>query len=93
VPYDGRHTYASLLIHEGRSPLLVAAALGHAGGELVWRRYAHVFEEARLAPGAGMVESIEAARADLERSGLRPACAQGPVRVLRAPRPERRKPA
>ena len=58
----GRHTYASLLIHEGRSPQLVAAALGHASGELVWRRYAHVFDEARLAPSVPMVEAIEVAR-------------------------------
>ena len=82
TPYDGRHTYASLLIHEGRSPLLVSAALGHASGELVWRRYAHVFEEARLAPEVGMVDAIEQARAELERAGLRPGCAQGAVRVL-----------
>jgi integrase len=65
TPYDGRHTYASLLIHEGRSPLLVSAALGHASGELVWRRYAHVFEEARLAPSVAMVDAIEAARAEI----------------------------
>jgi integrase len=84
TPYDGRHTYASLLIHEGRSPLLVSAALGHASGELVWRRYAHVFEEARLAPSVAMVDAIEAARAELERAGLRPGCSQGAVRALRS---------
>jgi integrase len=93
TPYDGRHTYASLLIHEGRSPLLVAAALGHASGELVWRRYGHVFEEARLAPDASMVDAVEAARAELERSGVHPVCTEAPVRVLRAVRPPRRKPA
>ena len=37
TPCDGRHTFASLLIHEGRSPLLVSAALGHASGETTWR--------------------------------------------------------
>ena len=36
-PYDGRHTYASLLIHEGQSPLAVAAAMGHASAETTWR--------------------------------------------------------
>ena len=61
-PADGRHTYASLLIHEGRSPLLVSAALGHASGELVWRRYGHVFAEARLASMSSMVLAIEEAR-------------------------------
>jgi integrase len=48
-PGDGRHTFASLLIHEARSVLLVQAALGHSSGEMVWRRYAHVFEAARPA--------------------------------------------
>ena len=62
APADGRHTVASLLIHEGRSPLLVSATLGHASGELVWRRYGHVFAEARLASMTGMVLSIERAR-------------------------------
>lgn len=41
---------ASLLIHAGRSPLAVAAALGHASGETTWQHYAHVFEEAQLRP-------------------------------------------
>ena len=49
TPYDCRHSYASLLIHAGRSPLAVAAALGHASGETTWKHYAHVFEEAQLA--------------------------------------------
>ena len=82
TPYDGRHTYASLRIHEGDSPLLVAAALGHATGELVWRRYAHLFEEARLAPNVAMVDAIEAARASVGASGIRPLFAQGPSRGL-----------
>jgi integrase len=88
TPYDGRHTYASLLIHEGRSPLLVAAALGHSSAELVWRRYAHVFDEARLAPNVPMVEAIEAARASVDLSGVRPMYAGGPERDLPAAPPE-----
>jgi integrase len=85
TPYDGRHTYASLLIAEGRHPLLVSAALGHASGELVSRRYAHLFDEARHhSEPFSMVGAIETARAKLERSGLRASCAQGTVRVLRA---------
>jgi hypothetical protein len=85
TPYDGRHTYASLLIAEGRHPLLVSAALGHASGELVWRRYAHLFDEARHhSEPFSMVGAMETARAKLERSGLRASCAQGTVRVLRA---------
>ena len=72
APYDGRHTYASLLIHEGRALPYVTAALGH------------VFDEARLAPPVGMVEAIETARAELEARGVYPICTRHPVRVLRA---------
>lgn len=80
----------------GLDPFAVAPrppALGHSTAELVWRRYGHVFEEARLAAGPSMVASIEAARAECERSGVRPACAQAPPRVLRSARPGARKPA
>ena len=61
-PYDGRASYASLLIHAGRSPLAVAAALGHASAETTWKHYAHVFEEARLASSTDPEEAIWAAR-------------------------------
>ena len=85
TPYDGRHTYASLLIHEGRSPVLVADALGHASGETVWRYYAHLFDGARAAGSpATMVESIEAARSALLGQGVYSLCTRDPVRVLRA---------
>jgi hypothetical protein len=50
VPYDGRHTFASLLIHEGRPVPYVTAALGHASAGTTLNHYAHVFDEARLAP-------------------------------------------
>ena len=50
APYDGRHTYASLLIHEGRALPYVTAALGHASATTTLDHYAHVFDEARLAP-------------------------------------------
>ena len=35
-PYDLRHSFASLLLHEGRSPIYVARQLGH-GAELTMR--------------------------------------------------------
>jgi integrase len=61
-PYDGRHSYASLLIHSGRSPLAVAAALGHASAETTWKHYAHLFDEARLASSTDPEEAIWSAR-------------------------------
>ena len=45
---------------------MVSAALGHSTGELVWKRYAHVFGEARLAPNVSMVDAVYAARATAE---------------------------
>ena len=68
APYDLRHSFASLLIHEGRNPLLVAAAMGHSSGQLIWSTYGHLFEDARLAPSTPMVEAIDAARQELHRS-------------------------
>jgi hypothetical protein len=49
--------------------------------------------EARLAGDVSMVEAIEAARAELERAAARPLCAEASVRVRRATRRLRRKPA
>ena len=75
-PYDGRHTYASLLIHEGGSPLAVAAAMGHASAETTWRHYVHIFEGARKGTPVPIEEAIAAAR-------VRPVCVEQPRRHLR----------
>jgi integrase len=77
VPYDLRHTYVSLLIHEGRSVPYVAAMAGHSP-RVCLERYAHLFGEAQLATSQTMVEAIEAARSALD---VRPVC---DVRILRA---------
>lgn len=77
VPYDLRHTFVSLLIHEGRSVPYVAAMAGHSP-RVCLERYAHVFAEAQLGAGVPMVEAIRAARDEL---GVSPVCN---VAVLRA---------
>lgn len=64
VLHYGRHTYASLLIHEGYSLPSVTAALGHESSTTTLRHYAHVFAEARLATAEKMVPAIEAARGE-----------------------------
>lgn len=46
-PYDLRHTAATLLIYEGRTPNEVAQQLGHADPGFTVRTYAHVFDDAR----------------------------------------------
>jgi integrase len=93
TPYDGRHTYASLLIHEGRSVPFVATALGHASGRMTLAHYAHVFDEAHLEPAVSMVEAVTQARAKLRRRGVYPVCTERAPRVLRSPRRARKSPA
>lgn len=83
-PYDGRHSYASLLIHSGRSPLAVAAALGHASAETTWKHYAHLFDEARLASSVDPEQAIRTARRTAERAtDVRQKCDGRPARHLR----------
>src|SRR5205085_12370219 len=43
-PYDLRHSFASLLLAEGRQPLYVARQLGHSLSVLL-ETYAHLIEE------------------------------------------------
>jgi integrase len=76
VPYDGRHTYASLLIHEGRSIAFVAASMGHASATTTLRHYGHMFDESRLGTSASMVDAIRAARGELGEQGCSPVVRQ-----------------
>jgi integrase len=61
-PYDLRHGFASLLVHEGRSVIDVARQLGH-GPQLTLGRYAHVIDEFSDAPRQDAESAILAARA------------------------------
>lgn len=74
-PYDLRHSFASLLLHEGRSVIYVARQLGH-DARLTLTRYGHVIDELEDRP---RIEA-EAAIADA-RLAARTA-ASAPVRDL-----------
>lgn len=63
-PYDLRHSFASLLLHEGRSVIYVARQLGH-GAELTLRTYGHVIDELEGAPSLDAEAAIRAARGEL----------------------------
>ncbi len=68
-PYDLRHSFASLLLHEGRSVIYVARQLGH-GAELTMRVYGHVIEELEDRPQLPAEAAIGEARlASLFSSG------------------------
>ena len=63
-PYDLRHSFASLLLHEGRSAIYVARQLGHGAG-LTMSTYGHVIDELEDAPRLSAEDAIRAARGKL----------------------------
>jgi integrase len=60
-PYDLRHSFASLLLHEGRSVMYVARQLGH-DARLTLTTYGHVIDELDDAPRIGAEDAIRAVR-------------------------------
>jgi integrase len=60
-PYDLRHSFASLLLHEGRSVIYVARQLGHSATETLGT-YGHVVEELADQPRIAAEDAIRAAR-------------------------------
>lgn len=60
-PYDLRHSFVSLLIHEGRNVVDVARQAGHAP-TMALNTYAHVFEEFDPDDRVSAEERIERAR-------------------------------
>jgi integrase len=68
-PYDLRHSFISLLIHEGRSVVEVARQAGHSP-TMTLDVYAHVFDEFDIAERVSAEDQIAQARRDV--SGLCP---------------------
>ena len=62
TPYALRHSFASLLLHEGRSVIYVARQLGH-DARLTLSRYGHVIDELEDQPRVEAEAAIQAARA------------------------------
>ena len=63
-PYDLRHSFASLLLHEGRSVIYVARQLGH-DARLTLSTYGHVIDELDDVPRIDAEAAIAEARAML----------------------------
>jgi integrase len=61
TPYALRHSFASLLLHEGRSVIYVARQLGH-DARLTLTRYGHVIDELEDQPRLDAETAIRAAR-------------------------------
>jgi integrase len=70
-PYDLRHSFASLLLHEGRSVIYVARQLGH-DARLTLTRYGHVIDELEDTPRIEAEAAIANARLAAQESGRAP---------------------
>ncbi|HEY5435124.1 MAG TPA: tyrosine-type recombinase/integrase, partial [Candidatus Limnocylindrales bacterium] len=64
-PYDLRHSFASLLLHEGRSVIYVARQLGH-DARLTLSTYGHVMDEFEDAPRLDAHTAIAKARSAID---------------------------
>lgn len=67
-PYDLRHSFASLLLHEGRSVIYVARQLGH-DARLTLTRYGHVIDELEDSPRIDAEAVIADARLAVRTAG------------------------
>jgi integrase len=63
IPYDLRHSFASLLIREGLSVVDVARQMGHSP-TVTLNTYSHVFEEFEPGERVAAAEAIRAARGE-----------------------------
>jgi integrase len=66
-PYDLRHSFASLLIHEGKPLMEIAEQLGHSV-ETLLRHYAHLIAEMAGQPPISAERAIQDARARRKRA-------------------------
>jgi hypothetical protein len=82
-PYDLRHSFCSLLIHEGGTVVEVARQLGHSP-LMALNTYGHVFDELRGGERLSAEEHIRRARAK-HVSVLCPPGAAGERRLERQP--------
>jgi hypothetical protein len=73
-PYDLRHSFVSLLIHEGRNVVEIARQAGHSP-TMTLDVYAHVFDEFDVADRVSAEEQIRRAPESLHVSVL---CPSGP---------------
>ena len=67
-PYTGRHTYISLQVHAGLSPVIVAALAGNRP-EVTWRHYARELDRSRTTKAVSLDAALKAARRAVAKTG------------------------
>ena len=83
-PYDLRHSFVSLLIHEGRNVVEIARQAGHSP-TMTLDVYAHVFDEFDVSERFSAEDQICRARASLDVSVLCPSGLDGGVKNQKTP--------
>jgi hypothetical protein len=76
--YTGRHTYISLQVHAGLSPVIVAALAGNSP-EVLWKHDAREFDRSRTTKAVSLEAALRAARRQVAQSGRRMVTAQPDV--------------
>jgi len=71
TPYSGRHTYISLQIHAGVSPVTIAAWAGNSP-KSIWDHYAREFERSRATLPLPLEDALVAARREVGATMVRP---------------------
>jgi integrase len=64
--HDLRHSYASVLIAQGKHPKVISEQLGHASVTITMDRYSHLFESASADVSDALEQAWEAAEAATE---------------------------
>lgn len=74
TPYDCRHTFALLLIHEGRNALEVSRMMRNAKPDVTLRVYAHEFAEWDLREKVPIADAVAEQEPRSRRTGWREDC-------------------
>lgn len=75
--HDMRHTFASLLIHQGESPKFIQRQMGHSSIETTFDLYGHLFPESY----EGAANRLQAALFGQDRQPIGPQEERGPSEV------------
>jgi hypothetical protein len=67
-PVHRRHTYISLQVHAGLSPIIVAALAGNSP-EVIWKHYAREFDRSRTTKAVSLDAALKAARRAVAQTG------------------------
>jgi integrase len=66
-PYQTRHTFASLMLHEGEDPAWVARMLGHVDLRMIYERYGKYIRNRTRQDGTRFTSALQRAKMSVER--------------------------